>query len=329
MTEGRVRTRVGIVAWNTDELLDRCLACLPAALGRLDASVVVVDNASSDHTASVVRSHPFAELRPNRANLGYARAMNQALAGQEADVLIALNPDTEPPPGSLETLAHRVMDAPDVGLVAPRLVNPDGSFQHSAYTFPSIGQAVAVSLLPTRLHAGRIGRRYLLEGQDHHRVPADVDWFIGAVHVIRAEAVKGEQPYSERWFMYVEDLELCWRLYQRGWRRRLESDVEVIHVGGASADQAWEMQAAERWMPASYDWFAAAYGPARMHLWAAINATGVMARALGAGASGLMGRGKVKRPLRRYLPLFRMHAQAVFRRPPADYLSPPPPQRRD
>lgn len=320
MSGERPRARVGIVAWNTADLLDRCLASLPAALGRMDASVVVVDNDSADRTEEVVRAHGWAEYRRNATNVGYAKAMNQALAGADGDVLIALNPDTEAAPGSLATLADRLLEQPDVGLVAPRLVHPDGSYQHSAYTFPSLGQAAVVSWLPGCLQRGRLGRRYLLEGQEHLRTPADVEWLVGAVHVMRAEAVKGTGPYSERWFMYVEDLELCWRLQQRGWRRRLEADVEVVHVGGASADQAWGVPAAERWMPASYDWFAESYGPGRMRAWAVINASGIAVRAAAARVRGGPG---ARDELRHQMQLLRVHAGAVRRRPPVDSLSPP------
>jgi GT2 family glycosyltransferase len=323
MDEAGLRVRVGIVSWNTAGLLDRCLAALPAALGALDASVVVVDNASTDATESVVAAHRFAEFRANHSNLGYARAMNQALSGNDSEVLIALNPDTEPPPGSLEALAHRLMDQADVGLVAPRLVNTDGSLQHSAYTFPSLHQAAAVSLLPRRLQAGWVGRRLWLEGHADHLTSADIDWCIGAVHVIRAEAVAGEQPYSERWFMYVEDLELCWRLHKRGWRRRLEADIQVPHVGSASADQAWDLTPPERWTPASYDWFARAYGPGRMRLWAGINAAGVAAHAIGGVAAELMERRSPRGRFRRELPLLAMHARAVWKPPGADSLGPP------
>lgn len=323
MGEARLTVRVGVVSWNTAELLDRCLSALPAALGSLEASVVVVDNASSDDTESVVAAHGFAEFQRNQSNLGYARAMNQALSGPPCDVLVALNPDTEPPPGSLETLAHRLMEQPDVGLVAPRLLNPDGSLQHSAYTFPSLRQAAAVSLLPRRLQTGWVGRRLWLEGHADHLAAADVDWCIGAVHVIRGEAVAGAPPYSERWFMYVEDLDLCWRLHKNGWRRRLEADVQVPHVGSASADQAWELTPSERWMPASYDWFARAYGPGRMRLWAAINATGVAAHAVGGAAAELTKRRLPRGRFGRELPLVAMHARAVWRRPGADSLPPP------
>src|ERR1700737_2606847 len=111
--------RVGIVSWNTAALLDRCLGALPAALSGTAFDVVVVDNDSADDSAAVAASHPAVRLLQNPVNVGYGRAMNQALAGTAAPVLIALNPDPEPPPGSLARLAGRLLADPGVGLVGP------------------------------------------------------------------------------------------------------------------------------------------------------------------------------------------------------------------
>ncbi len=319
---GAPRVRVGIVSWNTADLLERCLDSLPAALEGTDASVVVVDNASSD-TSVQVALEAGVELVANEENLGYARAMNRALARADADVLVALNPDTVPPPGSLASLVHRLLAEPDVGLVAPRLVNPDGSLQHSAYTFPSPVQAAAVSLLPGRWQRGRVGRRLWLEGGAPHDTPTDVEWVIGAVHVIRAAAVNPVRPYSERWFMYVEDLDLCWRLARSGWRRRLEADISVPHVGGASAAQAWAGPPRSRWTALSYDWYAESHGTAAMRRWAAVNTAGTAVRSAALAAVGLArpGRKAEAAALARHLPT---HARAVRRRP--DLSSPSAPE---
>lgn len=283
-TAGTVR--VGIVSWNTAALLDRCLAALPAALHGWDASIVVVDNASSDGSASLAAGHSGVTVIGNAANVGYARAMNQALAGAGAPVLIALNPDTEPGPGSLALLADRLLANPLVGLVAPRLVNADGSTQYSARRFPSLGVATAGAVVPVRWHAGSLGRRLLLEHASRPETSRDIDWAIGAVHVIRTAALAGRPPYDERWFMYAEDIELCWRLAQRGWRRRLEADIVVSHVGNAAGERAWGDAYNRRCLDAIYDWYERDRGPVEVRAWAAMNTLGVASRALFGSASG-------------------------------------------
>src|SRR5262249_11300166 len=155
----------------------------------------------------------------NAENLGYAKAMNQALRGSDAPFLLAVNPDTDCPPGSLRALVDHLRDHADVGLVAPRLLNADGSLQHSVHRFPSVTEAGVMGFVPPPLRPGRIGERWWLEGSAdacHERV-VDIDWTIGAVHCIRAAAVAGLGPYDERWFMYIEDLDLCWQVHERGW----------------------------------------------------------------------------------------------------------------
>ncbi len=271
------RVRIGIASWNTADLLDRCLRALPGAVSGLDADIVVVDNASSDDSAEMVRRHPDVTLITNDANVGYARAMNQALmhhtAGELPEVLIALNPDTVPPPGSLRALVECLLADPAVGLVAPRLVNEDGSLQHSVYAFPSPLLTFIVCTVPWRLQRGPLARHWWLEGRAPHDRAGDIDWAIGAVHVMRASAL-ATPPYCERWFMYAEDMDLCWRLHLAGWRRRLEPAVEITHVANASGRQAWGEGRTQRWWEASYDWYRLRRGVPAVHRWATMNTLG-------------------------------------------------------
>jgi N-acetylglucosaminyl-diphospho-decaprenol L-rhamnosyltransferase len=307
------KVHVGIVSWNTATWLDRCLASLPGALAGLDAEVVVVDNASDDDSAEVAGRHDGVRVLRNGENTGYARAMNLALRGATAPVLIALNPDAEPGPGSLAALVERLTRHPDVGLVSPRLCNLDGTPQHSAYRFPSLRLAAAVCLLPAALQRGRIGRRWLLEGAPEPTGAADVDWTTGAVHCMRAVAT-GAQPYRERWFMYVEDLDLCFRLRQEGWRVVFDPDVTVGHAGNAAGSRAWGAGRDRRVLEASYDWYRLERGPVSVRAWAGVNAIGLAGRL---AASALTGAGawpaaESRRSRARALAaLLRLHVRAM------------------
>jgi GT2 family glycosyltransferase len=299
---------VGIVSWNTAALLDACLAALPAALGPLDAEVVVVDNASGDGSVEVAAGHGV-QVVVNGANEGYARAMNQALADTTAPVLIALNPDTVPPPGSLAALVEALRAAPTAGLVAPRLVHADGRPQHSAYRFPSVALAAVVCFAPPALQRGRLGARWRLEAARAPDPSGPVDWVIGAVHVIRRDALAGAVPYSERWFMYAEDLELCWRLAREGWRTELVAEVAVPHVGNAAGAQAWGSDRDRRWWAATYDLYAQVRGRGAMRRWALVNTTGVLLHIVTNRAAALLPGSKraprrhVAAQLRRVLPV--------------------------
>jgi GT2 family glycosyltransferase len=93
--------------------------------------------------------------------------------------------------------------------------------------------------------------------------------------VIRASALQQRSPYNERWFMYVEDVDLCWSLRQLGWRIRLQPDVQVPHVGNASGELAWGEGRSARWWAATYDWYRLRHGPAAARRWAALNTVSV------------------------------------------------------
>ncbi|HVA06307.1 MAG TPA: glycosyltransferase family 2 protein [Acidimicrobiales bacterium] len=272
-----MRVRIGIVSWNTAALLDRCLATIPAAAEGLDYDVVVVDNHSADDSAEVARRHEGVTVVANEENTGYARAMNQALlhGPSSVDVLIALNPDTVPPPGSLTGLVLKLEADPAVGLVVPQLTNEDGSLQHTVYRFPSPLITTIICLVPPKLQGGRLARRWWLEGRVPHDVATDIDWAIGAVHVIRAAALGDELPYCERWFMYVEDVDLCWRLHQKGWRIRLEPSATVVHVGNAAGAQAWGETRTAVWWEATYDWYRFRRGTRAVRRYAVTNTLGV------------------------------------------------------
>ncbi len=281
--------RVGIVSWNTAELLDACLASLATEIARPQIEVVVVDNASSDGSADVAERHPGVRVIRNDSNVGYARAMNQALAGGDADVLVALNPDTVVPVGVLRALVDRLWIDPLVGLVAPRLVDPDGSMQESGYRFPSAATALAEHFLWAEPRTGRWRRRAWFRGPVDARGCGDIDWAIGAVHVIRRSALGDRLPYDERWFMYTEDMELCWSLGRRGWRRRLEADLEVIHVGNASGRKQWGTTPTLLTVSGTYDWFGRTHGAGAARAWALANAVGSIPHGLSLAVRSCVG----------------------------------------
>ncbi|HEX3794035.1 MAG TPA: glycosyltransferase family 2 protein [Acidimicrobiales bacterium] len=275
------RVRIGIVSWNTADLLDRCLTAIAASAEGLAFDVVVVDNASHDRSVQVAQQHAGITVIANKENIGYARAMNQALLyqargdTQKPEVFIALNPDTVPTPGSLALLVTRMWAEPTVGLVVPRLVNPNGSLQHSVYRFPSPLITVIICAVPLRFQRGRLAEKWWLEGRVPHIKSCDIDWAIGAVHVIRVDALSGELPYCERWFMYVEDMDLCWRLREKGWRCRLEAEARVMHVGNAAGAQAWGATRTARWWEATYDWVRFRRGVGALRRYATVNTVGV------------------------------------------------------
>lgn len=317
--------RLGIVSWNTATELDACLAALPDALDGIDAEVVVVDNASADDSVEVARAHGV-RVEVNNRNLGYAAAMNQALAGSDAPYLLALNPDTVPGARTLRRLVERIADHPSAGVLVPRLVGSDGRAQPSAHRFPGGLVPLVAATSTTRIRRSRVGRWLLLDGSGPHR-GGRVDWAIGAVHLVRAAALAGEVPYSERSFMYAEDLDLCWRLAQRGAPTVLAADIEVCHVGNVAGAKAWGDERSVRYWAASYDVIAGRRSPAaarRVAVGCSVAALVSMLR------TGVRARSTTYRDdARRLLAIRRrelaVHLRAAVQGPPPPPASPPGP----
>jgi N-acetylglucosaminyl-diphospho-decaprenol L-rhamnosyltransferase len=221
-----------VVNYNAASHLPACLASL-AAGGITD--VVVADNASVDGSQAVVAAvAPQATWLPLGANLGYGAAANRAAAGWPGRDVLVCNPDLELRPGAAAALRRRLAADPATGVVGPRLLNPDGSTYPSVRTFPDLVDAIGHGLLGMVAPANPFTRRYRMLDVDHS-VAAEVDWVSGACLLVRREAWDAIGGFDARYFMYLEDVDLCWRAGRAGWRVAFEPAAEVVHVQGVSA----------------------------------------------------------------------------------------------
>jgi GT2 family glycosyltransferase len=236
-----------IVNYNTRDLLRACLRSLPAAAGSLAYRTIVVDNLSSDGSVDMVRAEfsVVTLLEPGR-NGGYAFANNIGLrelgfwggAGMPPRYALLLNPDTVVPPEGLAHMVAFMDDHPDVGIAGPKLVRPDGSFDRACRrSFPtpevSFYRLTGLSrLFPRSRRFGRYNLSYLDVDEQ-----ADVDAVVGAFMLMRGEALERAGPLDEAFFMYGEDLDLCYRIKALGWRVVYHPGVVVLHVKGAASRQ--------------------------------------------------------------------------------------------
>ena len=241
-----------IVSWNVRELLQRCLqALVPSSKfqvpcsplnnlerGTWNLELIVVDNASSDGSAAMVRQHfPQVRLIANNSNLGFTHANNQGLAASQGRYVLLLNPDTEVVGDAVATLLAFLEAHPDVGVVGPQLRFPDGSIQPSRRRFPTLATAFVESTVLQPLFAGSsLLRRYYVADQPDD-VTQDVDWLVGACLLVRREAIEQAGPLDEGFFMYSEELDWCRRLKQAGWRIVYLPAAQVIHYEGKSSEQ--------------------------------------------------------------------------------------------
>jgi len=236
MTGIRERVDVGVVTWNTADLTVAALRRLLDSDQGCDLRILVRDNASEDGTAdAIARRVPEAELERGDENLGFAAGMNRLIARSDADWFFPLNSDAWPEPGAIGTLVKTANTHGDAAAIAPRLVRPDGTLEHSTYPFPSL-KVAAVTALGRRVQADR-AKQMMLVGAWLHDEPRSVDWAIGAALLMRGDALRDVGGFDESFFMYVEDLDWCWRARRRGWDIRFEPAAVVVHVGNASGAQ--------------------------------------------------------------------------------------------
>jgi N-acetylglucosaminyl-diphospho-decaprenol L-rhamnosyltransferase len=270
---------VAVVSWNTRDLLAACLASLEPEVRAGRAEVWVVDNASSDGSAELVRSRfAWARLVASEENLGFGTAVNRVAAATDCAWIAPANADVAVEPGALETLLAAGAADPGAGALAPRLVLPDGHTQHSAYAFPTLAFTAVFNLGLHRVVPG-LGDRLLLEGFWNAERARRVPWAIGALLLVRRTAWEAAGGFDEDQWMYAEDLDLGWRLARAGWATRYVPAARVRHQSSAATAQAWGDERTARWLASTYAWMLRRRGAPVTRAVAAVNIAGALARA--------------------------------------------------
>jgi N-acetylglucosaminyl-diphospho-decaprenol L-rhamnosyltransferase len=219
---------VVIVSFRCESLLRDCLQSLFEHPAAGDMSVHVVDNASGDGTAEMVgREFPEVRLTASGRNLGFAAASNLAIREGRAPYVLCLNPDTRVTAGSLDRLLELIEAHPEVGICGCRLELEDGSIDHAAKrSFPTPLSALG--------HFTGIGRRRDVGPLAAYRAPeveaGPVDAVNGAFMLIRRAALDEVGLFDEGYWMYMEDLDLCYRFAKAGWTTWYEPSATVIHA---------------------------------------------------------------------------------------------------
>lgn len=234
-----VDVTVSIVNWNTKDELRECLSTV-LSQNAVSLELNVVDNASSDGSAEMITSvfPGKVHLIENTANLGFGKAHNQSIRQSHGRYVLVLNPDTRLiEPDVLDKMV-RYMDAnPEIGMLGPRVLYPDGTLQFSARHFPTMFAAVFRHTIFGRFFPkNRYVREYLMTDWSHDGV-TDVDWLSGSALMVRRETFEQIGLFDERFFMYCEDVDWCKRAHLHGWRVVYFPMTTITHRIGASSDK--------------------------------------------------------------------------------------------
>jgi hypothetical protein len=227
-----------IINWNTKEDLRNCLRSLCTQKFRHSVEIVVADNASSDGSREmVVAEFPEVHLVVHSTNLGFGAGNNRAFSATHARYVLFLNSDTLVTECALDRLVNFADAHPDVGIIGPKLLNRDGSLQYSCRSFPNLATGLFRNTPLGRLFPkNRFNREYLLTDWDH-TTPREVDWVSGAAMLVRREAFQQLGGFDEGYFMYCEDVDLCYRAHQVGWKVVYFPDSVIYHLIGRSSDK--------------------------------------------------------------------------------------------
>jgi N-acetylglucosaminyl-diphospho-decaprenol L-rhamnosyltransferase len=246
---GVAAVSVVIVSWNVRELLARCLSSLFADLdaSHLPARVIVVDNASRDGTPEMIRAQfPRVELIAREDNLGFAGGNNLGLraCGFYTDnvavcpaACLLLNPDTEVRPGAIKMLLDTLYSHPECAIVTSQLSYGDGSFQHSAFHFPGLGQLyIDLFQVPGRFYESRWNGRYPRQSFGGNE-PFEIDTPLGAVMLLRREAIEQVGIFDEGFALYCEEIDWAARFKEAGWKNLCAPAAHIVHHSGQSTSQ--------------------------------------------------------------------------------------------
>jgi N-acetylglucosaminyl-diphospho-decaprenol L-rhamnosyltransferase len=278
--EGRdADVTIVVVSWNTRDLLERCLGSLAPEVEGGRAEVWVVDNASTDGSPELVRKRfGWAHLIASEENLGFGRAVNLAVRRSTADWIVVANADVALREGALDALLGAAQRDPRAGVVAPRLVLPDGTTQHSVFGFPTVPFMLLVATDAYRLWRGLADRMAMNGYWDNSRARR-VPWAVAAFLLVRRAAWEEVGGFDERQWMYAEDLDLGWRLREAGWATRFEPRAVVDHESAASTSQLFGPDVAPHWQRATYGCIARRRGLGRTWAVALLQLAGSAGRA--------------------------------------------------
>ena len=230
---------ISIVNWNTREILRACLRSVYENAGTVDFHIIVVDNASTDGSAEMVREYfGRVQLIANPQNRGFAAANNQGIAVAKGRYVLLLNSDTIVLRAAIEKAVAFADAHPEVAIVGCRVLNPDYTLQRTCFMFPSLLNMLLSSTYLYKLWPrSRLFGREQLTWWDRNDV-REVDVVTGCFMLVRRAAILQVGMMDDEFFMYGEETDWCYRFKKAGWKIMFAPHGEIVHLGGASSARA-------------------------------------------------------------------------------------------
>jgi len=237
--ESSIDLSIIILTHNTRDLLRDCLRSIRENTKEIRFEIIVVDNASSDGTPEMMKSEfPEVQYLFNNRNIGFTKGNNQGIRLSRGRYVLLLNSDTEIIDSALDRMVQYMDATPDCGILGCKLLNPDGSIQFSCRRFPSYQTAFfnRYSILTRLFPRNRFSQSYLMSSIDHTRT-REVDWVSGAALLARRKAFEEIGILDERFIIYSEDVDWCYRMHEAGWKVYFFPEARIYHYIGKGTSQ--------------------------------------------------------------------------------------------
>lgn len=225
-----MKVSIIILSYNTADLLKNCLTSLYSHIKAPSFEVIVVDNASHDSSVAMVKTHfKHATVIENNDNVGFAKGCNIGAKHATGDYLLFLNSDTEIHDPNTLTKLVSLMDGEKVGVAGGLMLNEDKSFQRSFgnfYTLPHVAKMLF------------LGEKSEISGQTFTTVQK-TDWVSGGFMLVKKTVFEKIHGFDEGYFMYVEDVDLCYRIHKAGYTVVVDPKIQVLHIGHGSSNRSF------------------------------------------------------------------------------------------
>lgn len=246
------KVSISIVVYNSSNVIEKCLSQLIDYLPQF-SEIIVVDNDSPDDSAEIVsKKFPLVKVIKSDKNLGFAGGHNLAKGIIKGEYWFILNPDAFLEKNGLAKLVEIMNENPEIGILSPNIVNSEKSEISNSLAFPSIIIPFLEVTRLLKLFPGKIRGKLL-------KVPSlisgdliELDWVPGTAVLARKEIIDKVGSFSEDFFMYAEDVELCWRIKNNGWKVVMAKNIRVEHIGGVSSKNKTRNAVIEKSIPSYY-----------------------------------------------------------------------------
>ncbi|MFC1492639.1 glycosyltransferase family 2 protein [candidate division KSB1 bacterium] len=231
-----------IVTYNNEKTIEECLRSIASDAAQLKKEVIIIDNASSDHTVRTIENFEFDPgmkliMIRNLENLGFTRGVNQGLAASSGDYLLILNPDTLLQSNFFDTIIGFLSSHPEAGIAAPQHLSGDGKILNSCREFPDhlsiLFEVIGLSLV---FRKNRLFNGWKMGYFDHEEYK-EVDQPMGACLMTRKKDMEKIGYLDERFFMFFSDVDLCKRYYLAGRKIFFLPEAKITHLMGHSINQ--------------------------------------------------------------------------------------------